>query len=256
MCGGPGLDMKVASTIGFERAHNPLLQISEESEFVAEAIANLGAQPPNFHTIVDLNHGPLLTDGVELPRLFPGQLLHRLQDGALVVDVRTELQFAEAHVPGAISVPLHRGGFGTKLAWLAADADELVFVGRDDEDGRRAGSLAAAVGLARSAQRGGLLAGGMTSWTAENHQVARLERLAVEKLGAFLDVQPSTQVLDVRELSEWHASHILGSICVPWHEITAIPDGLDPACPIAVICASGQRAGVAASLLSGSVPAG
>src|SRR3984885_7104297 len=136
LCGGPGMDMKVASTIGYERAHNPLLQISEESEFVAEAIANLGAQPPNFHAIVDLNHGPLLTDGVELPRLFPGQLLHRLQDGALVVDVRTELQFAEAHVPGAISVPLHRGGFGTKLAWLAADADELVFVGRDDEDGR------------------------------------------------------------------------------------------------------------------------
>ncbi len=249
MCGGPGLDMKVASTIGFERAHNPLLQISKESEFVAEAIANLGAQPPNFHTIVDLNHGPLLTDGVELPRLFPGQLLHRVQDGALVVDVRTELQFAEAHVPGAISVPVHRGGFGTKLAWLAADADELVFVGRDDEDGRRAGSLAAAVGLGRSAQRGGLLAGGMTSWTAENHRVARLERLSVEKLGAFLDVQPSTQVLDVRELSEWRASHILGSICVPWHEITAIPDDLDPARPIAVICASGQRAGVAASLL-------
>ncbi len=249
MCGGPAIDMKVASTIGFERLHNPLLRISEESEFVAETIANLGAQPPNFHAIVDLNHGPLLTEGAELPRLFPGQLLRCAQEGALVVDVRTLLQFAEAHVPGAISVPLHRGGFGTKLAWLAADADKIVFVGRDDEDGRRAGGLAAAVGLARSAQRGGLLAGGMTSWTAENHPVARLERLAVEKLGALLDVQPGTQVLDARELSEWRTGHIPGSICVPWHDITAIPDDLDPARPVAVICASGQRAGVAASLV-------
>src|SRR6204780_345604 len=28
MCGGPGMDLKIASTIGFERAHNEMLQIA------------------------------------------------------------------------------------------------------------------------------------------------------------------------------------------------------------------------------------
>ena len=35
----------------------------------------------------------------------------------------------------------------------------------------------------------------------------------------------------------------------PWHDIDALPDGLDPARPIAVVCGSGQRAAVAASLV-------
>src|SRR4051812_18214892 len=62
MCGGPGMDMKIASTIGFERAHNAALAIGDEDEFVEAALAGLGPQPPNFQSIVALNRGPLLTD--------------------------------------------------------------------------------------------------------------------------------------------------------------------------------------------------
>jgi rhodanese-related sulfurtransferase len=36
----------------------------------------------------------------------------------------------------------------------------------------------------------------------------------------------------------------------PYHDIYEIPDGVDPARPVAVVCASGQRAAVAASLLA------
>ena len=37
---------------------------------------------------------------------------------------------------------------------------------------------------------------------------------------------------------------------MPYHDIHAIPEGIDPARPVAVICASGQRSAVAASLLA------
>ena len=57
------------------------------------------------------------------------------------------------------------------------------------------------------------------------------------------------QILDVRERSEWEAGHIPGSAFTPWHDIDALPDGLDPARPIAVVCGSGQRAAAAASLV-------
>ena len=40
-----------------------------------------------------------------------------------------------------------------------------------------------------------------------------------------------------------------GSISTPYHDIGSVPEGLDPAGPIAVICSSGERSGVAASLL-------
>lgn len=247
MCGGPGMDLKVASTIGFERNHNTMLAIEDEQEFVDASISKLGAQPPNFKAIVALNHGPLLTDGVELARLFPHELEPRVRDGALVVDVRTDLQFAEGHVPGAISIPLQRGGFGTKLAWLAGGAEQIVFVGSDDAAGRRAGVLAAAVGLAEQVRRGGLLAGGWTSWSAEARPIATLARVQVEDIGPYLEA--GTQVLDVRERDEYDAGHIADSLHMPWHDIDGIPAGVDPDEQLLVICASGQRAGTAASLL-------
>jgi rhodanese-related sulfurtransferase len=241
------MDLKVASTIGFERNHNAMLAIDDEQEFIDASISKLGAQPPNFKAIVALNHGPLLTDGVELARLFPQELEQRQRAGAIVVDVRTDLQFADGHVPGSISIPLHRGGFGTKLAWVAGAAEQIIFVGSDEDAGRRAGNLAAAVGLAEPVRRGGLLAGGWTGWSAEGRPIAKLTRVAVPDIGPYLDA--STQVLDVRERAEYDAGHIPDSLNVPWHDIDGIPAEVDPDRRLLVICASGQRAATAASLL-------
>ncbi len=246
MCGGPGMDMKVGSTIGFERRHNALLQVADESEFVERSIASLGEQPPNFHAIVELNHGPLLTEAPEPVRLTPGQLASEQRAGALVIDVRSDVQFAGAHVPGALSIPMHKAGFGTRLAWLAADAPRILFVGKDGGDGVGAAHLAAAVGLGGNV---GYLVGGFGAWGEEELPVARLERLPVNAFQRRLAAEPGTQVIDVRTQEDWDAAHIPASVCIPWQEITGVPTGIDLSEPIAVICASGQRAGIAASVL-------
>jgi len=243
MCGGPGMDLKIASTIGFERAHQELLQVTDEDEFVARSIASLGPQPPNFKSIVALNRGPLVKEVVEAHPLTPRQVHQARDDGALVVDVRTELQFDEAHIPGAVSITARRAGFGSKLAWLAAPGQPLVLVGRDDEDALAAAVLAGAVGLRSIA---GYLDGGMTSWREERLPVERVERMTVPELHERRD---EVQVLDVRDRDEWDEGHIPGSVHVPYHDLHAVPDGIDPERPVAAICGSGQRSAVAASLL-------
>ena len=246
LCGGPGMDMKICSTIGYERVHNPTLSISDEGEFVADALAKLGPQPPNFHAIVDLNRGPLVTDGVELLPLAPRQVEQKRVQGALLVDVRTDPQFDDAHIAGSICNPMLHAGFGSRLAWLADREREIVFIGRDDEDGRRAGALAVAVGVRKLA---GYLHGGMTSWRQERRPAQRIERIAIDELLPLRQARPDIQILDVRERKEWDAGHVPGSLFAAWHDITALPDGLDPRRPVAVVCASGQRAATAASLL-------
>jgi|SRR5579875_2779390 len=246
MCGGPGMDMKISSTIGFERSHNPTLAIEDEERFVEEALAKLGPQPPNFKAIVELNKGPLLTQGVELLPLAPRQVEQKRRDGALLVDVRTDQQFDDAHIPGSICNPMMRAGFGSKLAWLADREQEIVFIGRDDEDGRRAGQLAVAVGIRKL---GGYLHGGMTSWRQEKRPAQRITRMPIGELADRLRDHDGLQVLDVREQPEWDAGHVPGSTFAPWHDITGIPEGLDPSAPIAVVCGSGQRAATAASLI-------
>jgi len=174
------------------------------------------------------------------------QVAQRQAEGALLVDVRTDLQFDEAHIPGAVCIPAVRAGFGTKLAWIAARDQDIVLVGRDDDDARRAGELAVAVGIRTLA---GFLAGGMTSWRIERRDVQHVDRLGVPQLHKRAQDDPDLQIVDVRERSEWDAGHIPGSHHVPYHDIGDIPEGLDPQRPIAAICGSGQRAAVAASLL-------
>ena len=245
MCGGPGMDLKVSSTIGFERANQDLLQIGDEDEFVERATSALGPQPPNFENIVALNRGPLIEESGEAHPLTPRQLQQALRRGALVVDVRTELQFDEAHVPGSVSITARRAGFGSKLAWLATPEQPIVLVGRDDEDALEAAVLAGSVGLRGIA---GYLGGGMTSWREEKLDVERVRRMTVPELHDRWE-RDGLQILDVREEAEWREGHIPGSVHRPYHDIGELPEGIDPRAPVAVICASGQRAAVAASLL-------
>jgi hydroxyacylglutathione hydrolase len=239
LCGGPGMNMKVSSTLGYERRHNELLRVDDEAEFVGRTTTGLRPQPPNFQNIVALNRGPLRREPVDAHPLTPRQIA----PSALVIDVRTALQFDEAHIPGAVSNTILHAGFGTRLAWIASPDDEIVLVGRDDADALHAAELAAAVGLASIA---GYLAGGMTSWREERLRTERIERLTVPELHARAR---ELQILDVRERDEWDAGHIPDSLFTPYHDIRGLPEGVDPERPVAAICASGQRAVVGASLL-------
>ncbi|MEA2376034.1 MAG: hydroxyacylglutathione hydrolase, partial [Thermoleophilaceae bacterium] len=248
LCGGPGMDMKVSSTIGYELRHNELLHEEDEARFVERAISSLAPQPPNFKAIVALNRGPLVSAAAEPLPLTPRQLEQAARNGALIVDVRTDFQFDDAHVPGSVSNTMLRSGFGTKLAWIADRDQEIAFVGRDDADGHQAARLAAAVGITKVA---GYLTGGLTSWRAENRDVGRIERVDVDELHALAsDDDSDVQILDVREEKEWRQSRIPDSVHEPYHDIHSVPDGIDPARPVAAICMSGQRSAVAASLLS------
>ena len=246
LCGGPGMDLKVSSTIGYERRHNELFAETDEERFVERTTARLQPQPPNFQAVVDLNRGPLLTAGVEVMPLAPRQLEQKRSEGALLVDVRTDLQFDEAHIPGSVAITMLSAGFGTKLAWVADRDQEIVLIGRDDEDARRAAQLAVAIGIRNL---GGFLAGGMTSWRAEHRDVGRVERIRVEELHARLKRDSDLQVLDVRERADWEDGHIPDSIHLPYHDIEGIPAELDAARAVAVICGSGTRSAVAVSLL-------
>src|SRR4051795_7945792 len=71
LCGGPGMDMKASSTIGFKREHSRLLAVADADEFAERVTASLRPQPPNFQAIVALNRGPLTVDGTAVNPLTP-----------------------------------------------------------------------------------------------------------------------------------------------------------------------------------------
>ena len=246
MCGGPGMDLKVASTIGFERAHQELLAIDDEDEFVARAIASLGPQPPNFQAIVALNRGPLLTRRrrARMP-LTPRQVEQPRADGALLVDVRTELQFDEAHIPGAVCIPTLRAGFGSKLAWLAEPraADSCSSAATTRTPARRPSSPP----RSGCSTIGGYLAGGMTAGARSGAR--RRARDAHRPCPSCTSAATSCRCSTSASAASGRRATSRARCTCPTTTSTASPTGIDPARPVAVICASGQRAAVGASLL-------
>jgi len=58
------------------------------------------------------------------------------------------------------------------------------------------------------------------------------------------------QLIDVREPREYALAHVPSAVLVPMSELTARLDELDPAVPVHVICASGNRSGAMCDVLT------
>ncbi|HEX8751884.1 MAG TPA: rhodanese-like domain-containing protein [Solirubrobacterales bacterium] len=245
LCGGSGLDLKTSSTIGFERRHNRALAIAEQGEFVEDAVGSLGDKPPNVEKIVSLNRGPLVDDfGTPVP-LTPHEVEEAVAAGACVIDGRTNEQFDEAHIAGALSTSAYDTGFATKVSRVAPEGAEIIVVAASDGDERAAAELLAAVGM----RVRGFLEGGMTAWRMEERPVCRIELIDPEELANRVEGSEPPLVLDVRNDSEYASEHIPGSLHIPYGEIAGRLDEIPRDRTIATICRGGKRSGLAASIL-------
>ena len=245
LCGGSTLDLKSSSTIGFEAEHNRFSRFAAGDEFVEDAVATLGSKPPNIELIVGLNRGPLVTSLSSAAPLGPHEVEAAIAQGAHVVDARTNEQFDEAHIPGAISASAQDTGFATKVARAVPPEADLVVVAASSGYEVEAANLLAAVGL----RVVGYLDGGMTSWRVEGRPVERIEMLEPDQLAERLDSREPPLVLDVRDAGEFADGHIPGSVHSPSEELADRAAELPRDRELAVVCSGGKRSGLGASIL-------
>ena len=95
----------------------------------------------------------------------------------------------------------------------------------------------------------GHLLGGMAAWVASGRPTQALPQLAVSDVAASL-AAGELSVLDVRDDSEWEGGHVAGAIHVRGGEVLQRAAEL-PAddTPLAVMCQTGYRSSVVASVL-------
>jgi len=244
LCGSSGIDLKTSSTIGFEHRHNRALEFEDEAAFIEDSLATIGTKPPNVEHIVSLNRGPLVESIGAPTQLTPHGFEAAIAAGALAIDSRTNEQFDEAHIPGAISASAYDTGFATKVAQVVPVDAELLVVAASDGNELEAAELLAAVGLGVR----GFLGGGMTAWRAEDRPVARIEAIDLAELARRVD-SGGLQVLDVRNAGEYESGHIPGSLHIPYGELLGRIDEVPRDRPVATICKAGKRSGLAASIL-------
>lgn len=234
------------STIGYERTHNPLLSLDREA-FVAKKRAERHVQPPYFKEMEAQNRdGPPVLRGLPDPEpLGPAELEEKVNAGARVIDVRSAEAFVGASIPGALSLPLTV--LSAYAGWFIDPDRDLVLVAEDRAHVESAVRQLVRIGRARVV---GWLASGMQSWEVSGRPLRRLGVTHVEELEVRAREQPST-IIDVRKDSEWESGHFPGAIHVFLGDLPKkLGVGDLPSGRLTMVCGSGQRATVAASLLA------
>lgn len=235
-CSAPGASDRT-STLGRERASNPLFAIHDEDRFVAQLVAGFGSFPAYFARLPELNRrGPAPYDTLpRLAELSPDDVAAALDGGAVVVDARPIAAFAAGHLPGAFSNTL-RPVFASWLGWLVDAGRPHVFVLEPDQDVDDLVRQCLDVGHENLV---GVLVGGIDAWRASGRSVATL---ALVDPGHIVG-----RVLDVRQASEFAANHLPDADNI---ELGALrTTAVDPG-PITVMCGHGERAMSGASILA------
>ena len=224
------------TTIGREKATNPLLNAPDEDSFVAQLLASLGTFPPYFHRLGEVNRrGPALPPAdAALPALTVDDVLRLRSAGAEVIDTRTPADYAAGHIPGSLAITL-RGVFATWLGWLINDpGTPLVFVRDASQDPDEIVWQARKVGFDNLAGELDLAA-----WTAAGQPLARVPLLDADQ------VHPS-RVVDVRQVNEYATGHLPAARNI---ELGALAGADLPAGPVVTMCGHSERATTAASVL-------
>jgi hydroxyacylglutathione hydrolase len=230
------------STVGREVTTNPLLDIDDEDRFVEQLLGSLGSYPPYFLRLAEINRrGPAVLDPTTTGLLaaLPASVVQQLRaDGAVVVDARPVPDYARAHIPGALSIPL-RAQFASWLGWLVPADAPIVVVRNDDQDLADLAWKAVNIGVERLV---GELAGGIDAWTAAGQPTASTRLLRAG------EIDERWRVLDVRQDHEFTSGHLPGAMHIELGGLAPTATDL-PERPTLVMCGHGERAAGGASLL-------
>ncbi len=250
LCGG-NIGSRYSTTIGYERRLNHLLScITSRERFVAECLnlESLPAVPPYWRRMRELNQQgpPLLGVLAEPPALRVDEFVRRHDRGAIVVDCRSPEAYGAGHIPHSLNV-----GMGPSFpTWFGSvvpvDTRVLLVLDHASNLWDVCWSLLR-IGFALPE---GWLANGMYAWRTSGQDLAFLPQWTAHDLRRHLERERDLVVLDVRQPHEWMAGHIDGARHITGAQIQERADELSPERPVAVVCSSGYRSSVVASVLA------
>lgn len=247
MC-GRNLSSETTSTIGEQRRQNYALQEMTKDEFILAVTAEQPEAPSYFGYDAMLNkkERPTLEQSLKLAlkALSLQRVLEWRKSDAQILDVRSPEEFAERHMAGSVNIGLD-GKFATWAGTLLSRDREIVIVaepGKEHEAATRLGRI----GLDRVV---GFLDGGLGSLERRPDLFESSERISIHGLVAALAAVEQPFVVDVRTPREWDGGHIGGSVNIPLSHLESRASEIPSDRPVILICRSGYRSSIAASLL-------
>ena len=241
---GKNLSTERFSTIGAQRRTNHALQPMTEEEFKQLVTVGQPDAPRYFayDAVLNRQQREVLDEALkrELRPLTIDEVREGVEQGAQLLDTRSQDEFAKGHLAGSTNVPLDGKYANWAGSVLALDRPVILVTapGTEREAALRLGRIGVDAVL-------GYLDGGVAAAGA----VRTTERIRPDELEKRLFTVAPPNVLDVRTSDEWAGGHIDGAWHVPLAQleqrIAEVPvDG-----PLVVVCRSGYRSSIAGSML-------
>jgi glyoxylase-like metal-dependent hydrolase (beta-lactamase superfamily II)/rhodanese-related sulfurtransferase len=161
-----------------------------------------------------------------------------------IVDVRHQDEFAKGHVPNSIFIGLD-GGFAPWVGSVLSDVQQPILLVVDDGRVEEAITRLSRVGFDNVK---GFLRGGFNSWVKANKKVEKIETILATEFENNLNIN-SSNVFDVRKLTEYQSEHVLNSINIPLNNISNFISDFKKEGSHYIHCAGGYRSMIANSIL-------
>lgn len=236
------------TTIAQERLTSPAALAKDEEDFIRRQMAGYIAYPTYYRYMHDANkYGRAILGSMPVPpSLSVAAVQEQLASGMRLVDGRSRGDFAREHLPGSLNIELD-SQFSTYIGWLLPYNTPLMIL-VEDEEGRRE----AVVQLIRIGWEdiNGFVDGGVSSWKTAALPTEQFELIDVDVLYKRWSQRTNLTVIDVRRDDEWKEGHIPGALHLHIGDLPQHLDEVPRNQPITLICRSGHRAEIAASMIA------
>ncbi|ANW96477.1 MBL fold metallo-hydrolase [Wenyingzhuangia fucanilytica] len=246
---GKNLSKETTGTLGEQKETNYALRADmTQDEFVKEVTSGLMPPPKYFPLNVKMNKEGYedIADVIEqgTHELTPEELeLLANEAGALVLDVRSESEFAKGHIPQSIFIGID-GGFAPWVGTLIGDVKQPIVLvipeGREEETITRLSR----VGFDNTL---GYLKGGFKAWLKAGKEFDTVNQILQPHIKDT--ITDESLVYDVRKPSEYISERLPKAVNTPLDDLNNYLKDFPSKENFFIHCAGGYRSMIAASIL-------
>ena len=246
---GKNMMTQTVDTLGNQKQMNyALRQDMTKEEFIKEVTDGLVAPPAYFPLNAKMNkqgyeHLDSILERACLP--ISAQDFEDLANktGAIILDVRNQLDFMQGHIPNSIFIGID-GGFAPWVGALIKDVKQPILLVAPENREAEVIMRLSRVGFDNTL---GFLEGGIASWQSAGKEIDSMQTVSAKTLEDVLE--KGMPIFDVRKQGEFSAAHVPTASHTPLSFINDYLALFPDASPFYLYCAGGYRSVIAASIL-------
>jgi hydroxyacylglutathione hydrolase len=190
--------------------------------------------------MINLRGAPFLTDRPALAHLGPAEFSLLQRQGATILDVRPAALFGDAHAAGSVNIGIGSPAFPVWCGFFVSPDRPIALVVESETEAQQAQLELTRIGFDQV----------MGFFSADDlDETLQITQMGARDFLASLEGPQRPLVLDVRAAQEWNHDHLEGAVHVPLPQLLRRIGGISRSAPLTVVCASGYRSSIAASLL-------